>query len=246
MVPGIGQMSDLVIQSGGRVPGNSGAKIVRGCGLGCLVVVLGVSLFLVLALQNIQSRLNGWAEKSSSEGVEFVYPSVSTEQAGEVVARFDRFRMALANDQPVESLTLSADDLNILISQHPDFSPLARKLKVDIVENLFVSKVSFKPDELPMRLPFISKAFAGKYINGTILIDLVIEHEMGGLFVRDLKLDKIDIAPEILERLGEQNFMTNLLDNAEVNDLIRKVELLQIDENLLRIVPKIKPETVSE
>ncbi|MDF1754972.1 MAG: hypothetical protein P1U89_19445 [Verrucomicrobiales bacterium] len=220
----------------------SGKKVALGCGFGCLgaaIICLLIGFFVVRGLQSKAEALAGMA---SSEPMAFDYPRVQANEAEAVVSRFDNFRQAIANAKPAEPLVLTEDDLNILISQHPSFEPLAGKTAVKIVDNQIEARVSLKPEELPFTIPFISKAFAGKYINGTGKVDFSIQNEEARMYIVDFQLSGLPIPEEFKEQFKQENLMDKLLEDEEVKSVLDRIETLKIENNTLRIVPEATPE----
>ena len=222
--------------------GKTGAKVAAGCGLGCLILAAIAIFGIVSALSTVQKRIDDLAAAATSEPAVFDYPDMQVRDLDALLNRFDAFREAMANDQPAEPLALTADDINVLINEHPTFEPLAGKAFVRFESDQIVSEVSIKPEDFPVKVPFLSKAFAGKYINGTATVDLSIKDGRAELYVLSFRLAEQEVPAQVMDQIKTENILETAQSDPNFSRFIEKVEELKVEEGMLYIYPKSKPD----
>ena len=89
-----------------------------------------------------------------------------------------------------------------------------------------------------MKIPFFSKAFAGKYLNGSALAEISIKDEQARLYLSDLKFADIEIPEEFKSVIEQENLMKNLLNEKEFKEFLEKIEELKVEDGALRIIPE--------
>ena len=218
--------------------GKTAAKVATGCGLGCLGLAIVVFAGIYFGMKGVQSKVDELAEKATSEPIQFESPEVEPNQADTIIKRFDDFRNALAKSEPTETFTLSDSEINILINHHSSFAPIAGKAQVKFVDNQIVSDVSIRPEDFPVNIPFVSRAFAGKYINGTATVDVSVKDGLASMFLRKFKFAEWEVPPELIKQMEGENLLEESQTDKDFKDFIDKIEELKIEGNTLYIVPK--------
>jgi hypothetical protein len=218
--------------------GKTAAKVAVGCGLGCLGLAIVVFVVVYMGMKGIQGKVDELAENATSEPIQFDPPDVPAGEADEIIMAFDRFRNALAKAQPVETYTLSEEEINVLINQHRAFAPIAGKAQVKIIDNQIVSDVSVRPEDFPMKIPFLSRAFAGKYINGTATVDVSIRNGLASMYLRKFRFAEWEVPPEMMKQFEGENLLKDSQSDPDLKEFIDKIEELKIEDNTIYIVPR--------
>jgi hypothetical protein len=161
------------------------------------------------------------------------------EQVKDLHARVDAFRAALDEGKPTEPLALTADELNALIADNPDFKG---KVHADIKGDEVSGQVSIPLQGFPR--PF--RELNGRYINGKA--DLKVSLESGVLVVM---LDKLEVkgqpVPEsVMTQLRQQNLAQDAYKNPKNAEAIRKFESIQVKDGKIIIKARSKGAAAAE
>lgn len=221
--------------------GATGAKVATGCGMGCLSVILVFLIGIVAVLWFAQTKVNQVAHKHSSEDpIEFVYPEIQLHELESILERFDVFRTAMANNNhDTDPLILSADDLNLVINNHKDFAPMAGKAMFEIEGEEFRAKVSLKPDDIPFKIWFLTKALKGRYINGRATLALHVAGSRSEMYLKDFNMGEVELPAPLIEILQKENLMNSLKSDPEIGQWFKMVGM-KVQDGRLHIIPKKK------
>lgn len=217
---------------------NTGAKIATGCGIGCLAMVVVASVVAYLGYRALDAKINEFAEMAPTEPLEIEYPMAEPEQVDQVIQRYDSFTDAISNSRNSPPLVLSADEINILIKQHPDFSFLSGRSMVEIENNQISSTVTINADALPVEIPIFSKAFRGRYINGKATVDFSVTDGKAELYLLDFKFGEHSLPSEVIDQLKNGNLLEDAESDEEFKKLFENLEELKVQDNRLHLVPK--------
>ncbi len=213
-------------------------KIATGCGLGCLAVVVAAGFIAFFLYRSVESKVEEFASYVPAKPLIIEYPEVQAVEAEEVIRRFDDFRSAMTRSRTAAPLILSERDINTLIRYHPDFAALVNRTRVEIRNNTLHGIVSVKAEDLPFRLPLISRALKGKYINGTATVRLGVREGRAEMYLLDFSFGDYAVPEDILDELKKENLLQGAESDPDLKPLIENLDELEIRGNLLHIYPK--------
>jgi len=214
-----------------------------GCGLGCLVVVVLCVVGLVFAgiagKKWVEGKLD---EYTSTESVPLEAPQAAPDEVAAAVTKFDEFKNGMdAGGTPVP-LTLTGEELNLIIWNHPSFSALAGKANVEINDDQLNSRVSVNFGDLP--LPeggFFDKNLDGKFFNGEVALKLGMAAGRPGLHMENLSVNGVAIPEAFMTGLRAHNLLEEAAKNPEATAFLDRIEDMRIEGGQLIVVPKPAP-----
>lgn len=200
-------------------------KKAKGCFFwGCLTLAI---LFVAGGgcIGFVLYRAHGFLKTYTSE----VPPDVPVQQVNSdrltmVTQEIEAFQAAVENDQPAQ-LSLSDDDLNMLIAEVPE---LAGNLYIDIEDDRINVTGGLPLDNI--------LGFKGRYLNGTFSSRFSIEEGQVSIDLESFSIDDIDkvIPPELqqilVEEMQKEEFVDRVLANEpELEQMVNQIESLYFE-----------------
>ena len=224
-----------IIAFGLRIRRSEGNCFLWGCATLALVFILG-SIVALLTVRYVTQQLR---EKYTDDApMELPVVEMPQEDLDALIERVDAFSEGLRDDEPVEELVLTQDELNALFQHHPELSDFAGRVYVTIDEgDVLNGEVSVPLDFFP--------GFGGRYFNGSATFDVAIEQGRFTVFVISATLKGEPIPDNFMEGIRGENLAADMHSNPESKELIDKVEKLEVKDGLITITPvKLKEEAV--
>lgn len=204
-------------------------------GIGCLVILL---IFIGLGYAGYRAVMglmeDTVAEYTDSESRELPKPMAPESASGQTLDMFDDFVYALKNDEAAYPLVLDAEQINQIISYHPDFAAFADKIHVNINDSLLSAEVSAPLDMLKE----MSQVFAGRYLNGALELDVELKNERFEVYIESVEVKGEQVPEEIMQQIRTENFAKEFNKKQDNRDLVEKLESIQINGDIIEIVPK--------
>jgi len=226
----------------GPPPRKSGCAIGGvGCGLGCLLalgVMIALVVFGAIAAKNYFGKVVN--EYTATEYVPLETPQATPEQVSSAVEKFDAFRAGMAAGGTPEPLTLTGEELNLILWNHPNFTDVAGKTNVSIEGDVLTSEVSISFDEFPLPEGFVGDALKGKYFNGEVSVKLGMAAGRPALYVDGLSVNGAAVPEAFLSGLRAQKLLEDASKNPEATAFFERIEDLRVEDGTLTIVPKAK------
>lgn len=207
----------------------------RGCLFyGCLIsAILGVLLLIATGL--IFFFIYRWVgsvveEYTATAPRALSKVEVPDERRRAIEERWEQFKTALDHGTATEPLILSAEDINVLISDRPE---LAGKFYVSIEKDKLRSQVSIPLDELP--------AFGltqGRYLNGEAEIKAFLREGILVIVLQSLEVNGKRLPEHIMNSLRAQNLARDAHKNEKTVQEIQKLESIEIQDGRIIIRPK--------
>lgn len=212
-----------------------------GCGLGCLIAVaacVALVVFGVVAAKNYFGKMVN--EYTATEYVPIAAPQASPEQVASAVEKFDSFSEGMAAGGSPVPLTLTGEELNLILWNHPNFAPVAGKANVEIEGDVLTSEVSLNFDELPVPEGFLANALKGKFFNGEISLKLGMAAGRPALYMEGLSVNGSAVPDAFLSSIKSQNLLEEAAKNPEATAYFDRIEDMRVEDGKLIIVPKAK------
>ena len=223
-------------------PQKSGCGKGLGCGLGCLVVVgLCIAGLVVGGI-----ALKSWFEKSvdqftATEYVPVEAPVASPDEVTAAIGKLDGFNEGMAAGGSPVPLSLTGEELNLIVWNHPAFSALSGKANVGIEGDQLHSQVSIDFDALGLPENFVTRKLAGKFFNGEVGLKLGIAAGRPALYLESLGVNGTAVPEAFMTGMRTQNLMDEALKNPDSAAFFDRIEDMRIEGGQLIIVPKPAP-----
>ncbi len=201
-----------------------------GCLIGgCLVtILLVVGAMVAIGYGTYHFFTQQVAQYTSTEPRELPVVEVAPEKMKEIETRVDTFQKNVDQGVAPETLVLTSDELNALISQQ---EKLRGHVFVTIEDGLIQADVSFPTDDFP--------GGKGRYFNGSARINASLEN--GELIVKleSAELNGQPIPESFMNALRNQNLAKDMNSNPEFAKTLAKFERLEIEGEKLILTPKL-------
>lgn len=216
----------------------SGGKVLLGCGLGCLALVVAGIVGGVFLVSFGKGKLADLAAAyAADEPLAIEQPVAAPGETEESIARFERFREGLRSGQVSEPLVVSDRDINALIFNHPDFEALAGRTAVRIEDDQLHATVSLELDEIDIPFGFLEDALRGKYFNGEVALSIGTLAGRPAVFIEDLQVGGRSLPRQILDEMRNENLLKDALSDPDSREFFDRIQSLRIEGDRLVIVP---------
>lgn len=207
-------------------------------GCGCLVIILLLIIGGYLGYRYIIGKLEESVVLYTEESVrELPKPNSSKQDADETIQKFDNFIIKVSNDEASEPLSLSAEEMNQLINYHPQMTEFSDKAYFEIDDNILSAEVSVPLDGLKNISP-IFEVFSGRYLNGTIGLDLELRNERLEVYIESIEVKGNKVPEEYMQKVRTKNFAEEFNKDPEGKELLKKIESINISDGVIKITPK--------
>lgn len=130
-------------------------------------------------------------------------------------------------------LSLSGEEINVLLTESSVFGPLGQSMRVRIEDNRILSTLSLPLSELG---PF---KMSGRYLNGEAALNLSLTNGLPRLFVEDLKVQGQTLPVAVLGGLKNVNLAERAMENPEFRQGLERFDSIRVSDG--RLVLKAKP-----
>ncbi len=217
-------------------PGYAEPPPQRGCLFyGCLISAILAVLFAIAA-GLILFFMYHWLgdvikEYTATEPRTLPAVEVPAEKRRAVQERWDRFNDALERGTATEPLILSAEDVNVLISNQPD---LAGKFYVSIEGDRLRSQVSIPLEKLP-----VFGLTQGRYLNGEAELKAFLRDDILVIVFQSIEVNGKRLPEHIMKGLRAQNLAGDVHKDEKAARKIQKLESIEIQDGRIIVKPKL-------
>lgn len=204
----------------------------KGCAAGCLtvLVLLGVGGFL------IGRNVKGYLLKLTTEYADTVPAplpkvQVSEEEQAALFQRVELFTKALADGVPVQDLTLSAQDINVLIQKNPGWSKMADKVYVTINGDAIRGDASIPLGEL-------NAMFKDRWLNGSGTFKVEMAAGRLLVFMDELSVRGKEVPDAFMKGLRGKNLAEKAYTNPQSAAVMERLESIVVRDGKLHIRAK--------
>jgi hypothetical protein len=209
----------------------------RGCWFyGCLTLavlalLVGIGAWLAAryALKSASGLINQY---TSTNPVPIETVTISQTELKSLQDRVASFAQTLNGQKGAPELILSADEINALIQNDPQYRDLKNKLYVMLDGDQVKGKLSMPLEDIgPLKLK-------GRYLNGTASITVALD---GGSL--DVRLKQVDVGGKplpgaILTQLKSINFAQDVQKDPNASKSLEKLESIQVKDSKVIIRAK--------
>ncbi len=215
-------------------------KPQRGCWFyGCLTLAIltllaGIGAWLAAryAFKSVSGLINQY---TSTNPVPIETVAISQTELKSLQDRVASFAQTLNGQKGSRELILTANEINALIQNDPQYRDLKDKLYVMLEDDQIKGKLSMPLDDIgPLKLK-------GRYLNGTATMTVALE---GGSL--DVRLKDVDVGGKplpgaILTQLKSVNFAQDVHKDPNASKSLEKLESIQVKDSKV-IVRSKQPE----
>lgn len=200
-----------------------GNCFLYGCGAAVLLGIGGVIITAVI----LKRAFDEFKENFTADSA-VVLPRVDDNP--DTIARLDEWRKVIESDGEASALTLTQDDLNVLIQHHPDFEALKESVYVTIEGDTVKGDMSFPLDAIP--------GFSGRYFNGSATFDVSLEDDRVYLYVLGASVKGEEVPEEGLAGVRTTNLAEDFNRDPNMQEALEHVESITVKDGTVTIVPK--------
>lgn len=207
----------------------------RGCFFyGCITSLVLLALMLgalLLGLFYVKKLVTRYTDTGPME-----LPALQMSQGeiDKVKQRFEAFQEAVRQQQPTKPLTLTADDINALITSGPGQQALSRKFYVSLEGHQLKGEVSVPLKELGLPM------FKGRYLNGSATFDLSFRNGALSITPQTIMVKGNPLPEVYMKEIRKQDLAAGFTNEPKVVAVLQGLQDIQVTEGKLVIEPKEK------
>ncbi len=206
--------------------------LIWGC-VGAVVLCLGAALLIFLGYTFLNRTVNrfvaNYTETQPAPLAEVELPESEQEALEERVKRFGE---ALESETGPAELVLTAEELNALIQESPDFK---ERVFVAIDDDRIKAEVSIPLEEIwPERLE-------GRYLNGTATLRVSLEGGVLVVMAEDLQVKGEPLPASIMREVEKVNFAQDLQNDPEFAKKMARFESITVKDD--KVILRTKGKT---
>lgn len=200
---------------------------------GCLIVAVVLVIVGVIGVRGCMSFFDNLIDEYTQETPrELPLPEPASQEDIKVLLDdVTEFYESLKEGRATRELGLSAQDLNLLIHNHPQGAPFQGHVFFRIENERLLGEVSAPLDE-------ISERTRGKYINGTAGFRVLLKDDQLEVYLESLEVGGNPVPKAFLEGFSRENLARDINKDEEAMKGIRKLESIEIKDGRLWLVPK--------
>ncbi len=210
--------------------------------LWCLLIVVLLIVGATLTYRSIKGAVSYYVEEYTTLEP---YPISQLYTPGEddqrVLDRLNNFTKALNEGNYTEPLVLTSDDINILISQHPDLKFLAEKVYVDVVEDKIEGLVS-----LPLSEFFCRGPMSKRYLNGSAVFSFGLMSGRLHVYIDYFDVNGKTIPEPLMESLRKKNLLEDFNTNEGFTSVVNKLKFINVEDSKVHLVPNVVDGTIGK
>ena len=217
----------------------SGCGWGAGCGIGCLLAVVACVVIVIVGVIAVK----GWVESTvstytASAAVPVQAPVASQAEVDAATEKFNSFAAGMAQGGTPVPLSITGEELNLLLWNHPAFSGVAGKANASIEGDQIRSQVSINFNDLDLPPGPLADLLKDKYFNGDVTMRLGLAAGRPSLYVDNLSVNGTAVPEIFMAEMRKQNLLEQAMSNPEAAKLFEQIEDIRVEGGRLIIVPK--------
>lgn len=216
-------------------PPRQKSNVGKYIAFGCLGVLLLAGIGGYLAYRGIKGFIVEMAEQyASPEPLELPTATLSEEDRTSLFERVNSFGQSLEANEPTPPLVLTADDLNALIQNHPDWSQLADKVYVSIEDDQIQGQASVPLGEF-------FEPLEGRYLNAAVGFSVEMSAGQLAVYIDSAQVGGQDLPDAFMEGLRSENLAQEAHNDQDFAAMLEKLDSITVQDGALHITPKNVP-----
>ena len=205
----------------------------RGCLFyGCLtsVVLLGLLLgALLLGLHYVKKTVDRFTDTRPME-----LPTVQMPQAEvrKLKTRVQSFQEAVADHRPSAPLSLTSDDINVLLTHGAEQQPIKGRFYASLEGGQLKGDVSLPLDDLGFSM------LKGRYLNGSATFTYSFRNGVLSVSPQTVLVKGAPLPEVWMQQLRHENLAVGVVKDPQAAALLQGLEDIQIKDGTLIILPK--------
>lgn len=206
---------------------NEGNCLIYGCASLAILGIIGV-LAIGFGANYFLKQLR--EEFTDDVAMELPVVEVEDSERDAIIDRFDTWSEAMEDDDGDRTtLTLTEHDINVLIQHHEDMEAMSDIVYITINDSIITGQVSVPLDEIP--------GFSGRYFNGIADFEIELENGRLSLYATTANVNGEAVPDEAMQQIRNTNLAQDLDNNPETQELIEKIESIEVKDGIVTIVP---------
>lgn len=202
-----------------------------------MVVLIAVTVFAAVAVKRyVEESLNRY---TSLEAEPIEAPTASPEEIAAAIRKFDDFQAGMTEGPAPVPLSLTGEELNLLLFNHPELKSLAGTVAVAIANDRLDARVSVPLDRIP--LPgggFFEERVKGKFLNAEVGLSLRMLGGRPALYAESVSVNGSPLPASFMSGLRAQNLLEEAGKDPEAAKLFDRIEEMKIEGDRLVVVPR--------
>ena len=217
-----------------------GGGCLKGLGIGCLVVLAIVVVGGFLVYKGAKVFVGNMVEQYT-DTTPLTMPAVNIApgEAEAVTKRVDDFGEALKKGGRAEPLVLSGQDINVLMTKHPNWSQMAGKVHVTIEGNQIKGQISVPLEQIGVQLGGkLGDMMKGRHLNGSGVFSAEMTAGRLVVFLDSVEVRGKQLPEPIMKELKGRNLAEDANKDPESAASLQKLQSITVKEGKLYIVPR--------
>src|SRR4051794_22896092 len=218
-------------------------KQKRGCWFyGCLtlailvlIAAIGTWMLARYAVKQASGLVEQYTSKTSAP-IQSV--TISQSDFKSLQDRLNSFNDALNGQKGSQELILSADDINALIQNDPQYKALKGKLFVMLDGDQIKGRLSMPLEEFA---PLKMLNLKGHYLNGSTTLNLGLQNGLLDVRLKDLQVGDNPLPAKFVSELQKFNFAQEFQKNPDAQKAMEKLESIEVKDSKLILRAKEPP-----
>ena len=199
--------------------------------VGCLTIVVVLAIVGFLAVRYIKSAIVDQYTDTQPRPIPYV--TISADEANALTARVNAFKKAVKEGTPTAPLALSGDEINKFFQCDPKLNELKGKVYVTIEGDKIKGDVGLPLDK-------INKMLKGRYLNGSAVFSMQLSAGRLFVFMESMEVKGKTLPEDFMKGIRAENLAKDVNTDAEMAEVLGKLEVVKIENGRLLIVPKAR------
>ena len=203
--------------------------------VGCLGMII-IAMLAVFGLYYGAKHFAGAviAQYTQDHPLELPVVSLPDDQLAELQKRVQTFGADLKSGKATQPLTLTADQLNALIQNNPNWTDFPGKIHVSIDKGAIMGKISvplgaLKPD---------STLLKGRYLNGAARFHVSIANNMLYVNMESITVGGKSLPQQLAQGFQTENLAKDVAKNKEAMKIIKQLASIEVKDDKIVLTPK--------
>lgn len=201
-----------------------------GC-IGSVVLLLLVMGALLVGWHFVKRMVNHYTD---TQPVALPTVQMPKGEVDRLNKRFEAFQAAVREQRPVEPLSLSADDVNVLIANGRQGSAVQGKIHVSLEGDQLRGQVSVPLQEVGLSM------FKGRYFNGSATFNVSFQNGVLGVSARTLSVKQQPLPEVYMQKIRRENLAAAITNDPRAAAVLHGLEDIRVSDGRLVLVPKEK------